>query len=69
MVNVQNLMPLSTYTKWQRANQSSPAVLKCPVCGYSELDQNFRASGYNDSVNFTGAINTDNSEHSRQLTQ
>ncbi len=69
MVNVQNLMPLSTYTKWQQANQSSPTVLKCPVCGYSELDQDFPISSYSNSADFTGAINPGNSEYNRHFSQ
>ena len=69
MVSVQNLMPLSTYTKRQQANQSSPSVLKCPVCGYSELDQGFPISSYNDSADFKSAINPDNSEYNRHFSQ
>ncbi len=67
MVNAQKLMPLTTYTKWQQENQSTPIVLKCPVCGYSELEQNFPKNSYNDSVNYTGSIHTDNSGHNRHF--
>ncbi len=69
MVNAQNLMPFSTYKKWQQENQSPSAVLKCPVCGYSELDQDFNANSFSDSANYAGAMNTDNSAHNRHISQ
>ncbi len=67
MVNAQKLMPLSAYSKWLQENHSSPSILKCPVCGYSELDQDFPENcGYSDSANYARSINNNNSGHNRQ---
>lgn len=59
MVDAQKLMPASTHTRWLKENPPSIIVLKCPVCGYSELDDDFSLGG------FTETINTDNSKHHR----